>query len=115
MDSISESDWKWLRELRPVILERYCQSILNEVVRLAADDAGTALERYHQLWKLIKERDSLITDAFDDHRRSTAFWKILALRSKGLLTDEEFHTFSRETCGSIERIVKPQQPDSSDS
>jgi hypothetical protein len=109
MDKVSESDWKWLRQVRPIALERYCQSILQEIARLSESEVGTSLERYHELWKLIRERDRVIQDAFDGHSRGSAFWKILSLHSNRLLTDEEFHTFPRETCQSIERIVKPPE------
>ena len=35
-----------------------------------------------------------MADAFDDYRRSTAFWQIATMIRLGVVTDEEFAQFS---------------------
>ena len=67
-----ERDWKVLRELKPVALDRFCQRTLMEVAALCSDVGRTNHERYLALWKLIRERDDRLSAAFDDLRRSTA-------------------------------------------
>ena len=37
LNQIIESDWKILRELKPLALERLCERALSEVVQLASD------------------------------------------------------------------------------
>ena len=43
------------------------------------------------------EQNEEMALAFDDHRRSTAFLKILQIHRRGLFTDEEFARFSEQT------------------
>jgi hypothetical protein len=94
--AIKESDWKVFRELRSIALERFCQRILDEIQQVAADADRGAHERYLALHDRIRRRDREIADAFNDLRRSTALQRLLAIRSHGLLTDEELGRFSPE-------------------
>ena len=98
---ICESDWMRLRQLRPLALDRFCQRVLSEVIRLSADDATSSHERYLAVSQLIEERDSELAAAFDGLRRSTAFVQLARLRSLGLVTDVEFAGFSAETQGVV--------------
>ena len=106
MDQIPEADWKILRSLRPVALERYCERILGEVANLAAGDAGTAEERYHALWDLLRNRDGMIADALDDHRRSNALLKIMNMRAANMLTDDEYRRLSPATRERVDRFLE---------
>jgi hypothetical protein len=98
---IPESDWKLFRQLHPVALERFCERTLSEVGRLAADSGKSAHERYLAMYRLLQRRDKELAQAFDDMRRSTAWHQLAILRSRGLLTDEEFARFSSETQGAV--------------
>jgi hypothetical protein len=103
-NGILEADWKVLRQLHPVALERFCQSVLSEIVRLASDSEKGSHERYLAVFDLLRRRDKELANAFDDMRRSTALRHICSLQSLGLLTGEEFARFSpgtRETALSI--------------
>jgi hypothetical protein len=46
---------------------------------------------------LIQEQNEEVALGFDDHRRSTAFLKILQIHRSGLFTEEEFARFSDQT------------------
>ncbi len=106
MDQIPEADWKILRSMRPVALERYCERILGEVANLAAGDAGTAEERYHALWDLLRNRDGMIADTLDDHRRSNALLKIMNMRAANMLTDDEYRRLSAATRERVDRFLE---------
>ena len=41
MPDIPERDWKLLRELAPVALNRFCEQILREAAAIAADTTAT--------------------------------------------------------------------------
>jgi len=99
---IPESDWKLFRQLHPVALERFCERTLSEVGRLTADSGKSAHERYLAVFRLLQRRDKELAQAFDDFRRSTAWCQLAILRSRGLLTDEEFARFSPETQGAVQ-------------
>jgi hypothetical protein len=94
---IFESDWKLFRELHPIALERFCERLLSDVTELATTTGKTAHERYLALFKLLEDRNEELAGAFDDFRRSTACRQLAIIRSRGLLTDEEFARFSPET------------------
>ena len=94
---ISESDWKLLRRLQPVALERLCQGILAEVVQLASGATRGSHARYLEVFKLVRERDEEVGEAFDELKRSTAYRKLARMRSLGLVTDGEWAGFGAET------------------
>jgi hypothetical protein len=94
---IAESDWRVLRELRSVALERLCERVLDEIRIISADSGKTFHERYQAVYGLIRRRDDDIARAFDAPRRSQAFFELAAMKSLGLLTPEELRSFSVET------------------
>lgn len=94
---IGERDWRVLRELCPVALDRFCGRVLSEVGRLAAGPESGGHRRYLEVFDLIRRRDRELADLFDDLRRSTALIRLLHMQSHGLLTEEEWARFSPET------------------
>ncbi|MDB6023472.1 MAG: hypothetical protein JWQ04_3329 [Pedosphaera sp.] len=94
---IPESDWKRFSQLKPVLLNRFCQKILDEAGQIATGPTGTPHERYLKLYQFIQREDRKIADAFNDHRRSTALIMLTHLYSHGLMTKEELMTFGEET------------------
>lgn len=57
MKNIREADWKHLRQLKPVALDRFCTRALAEVAQTGSDEQKTAHERYLSTYKLMHERD----------------------------------------------------------
>ena len=104
--TIPESDWKLFRKLHSVALERFCQRVLSEVSRLAADESKTSHERYLAVFKLIKQRDSEVAAAFNDVRRSTALRQLVAIQLHELLSDKELAGFSPETRTALQALLE---------
>ena len=94
---IKESDWKLLKQLAPVALERFCRRALAEIDRIASDGTKSYHQRYRAIFAVIRNRDKEIADAFDGLHRSTAFLQLCIIYSHGLLHDGEFLRFSAET------------------
>ena len=92
-----ESDWKILRHLHPVALERFCQQILLEIERINSDSAKSFHQKYLDIYEVIRRRNKEIAQTFDDLRRSTALTQLAAMKARGLLTEDEFLRFSQET------------------
>jgi hypothetical protein len=92
-----QPEWKILRELKPILLDRLCRRILDELIRLATADEGSDHKRYLEVYKHLRDRDKGIALAFDDMSRSTAIIRLAAIQSLGLLTPEELTRFSPET------------------
>ena len=95
--TIKESDWKLLREIAPVALDRFCGRILADINHIASDSTRNCHQRYLAVFALIRDRDKEIAEAFNDLRRSTALLQLAIMRSHGLLSDNEFARFSAET------------------
>jgi hypothetical protein len=93
---IKESDWKVLRELLPIALERFSGRVLDEIRGITSTRNKSAHDRFVDTSKLIQKRKREMADAFDDLRRSTAFLRLLAIQSHELLTNEEMERFSPE-------------------
>lgn len=100
--AISEPDWKLFRKLRSLALERFCERALSEVSQLTSEAGKGAHERYLAVFKLLQRRDKQLAEAFDDVRRSTAWQQLAIIRARGLLTDEEFASFSPETRAAVQ-------------
>ncbi len=98
---INEVDWKLLRRLQPIALERFCQRVLAGVSRLASNHADGSHARYLELCKLIQKRDEELGSAFDDVKRSTALMRLAQMRVLGLVTDEEFAEFTSQTQATV--------------
>jgi len=94
---MSESDWRLFRQLRELALERFCERVLAEIGNVSPDPGQSHHERYLAVFRLIRERDKELSIAFDNPRRSTALQQLALIRSRELITDEEFSRFGRET------------------
>ncbi len=97
MRELAEVDWKYMRNLKPTLLNALCQRINAESLRLLTHGAGTPHERYQELYDHIQQSDGIIADCFDDWRRSTLFIKIGFLLQNDLLPDEDLLALTAET------------------
>lgn len=102
----TESDWKVMKRLQPVALERFCDRTLSEVTRLASEPGKSSYERYNTVFQTLRERDEELGKAFDDLRRNTLLPCLLNMRRLGLVTDEEFSRFSGDIRRTIEEVLK---------
>lgn len=101
---IAEADWKRLRKLKEVALERLCSRILNESQAIITRDEPSH-DRYLALWRHIDGRDRDVADAFNRLSRSTALDRLATMRALGLVTDAEMEGFSQETREKVELRV----------
>ena len=102
MREFTEPDWKVLRRVHPLALERFCERVLAEIDRVARDGAKSHHTRYLQIFRIIKQRDREMALLFDNPRRSHALTMPAQIRSRGLLTQNEFSSLSPETRGAIQ-------------
>lgn len=99
MRKIPESDWKKLRNIRKLALQRACQRILDDLQDFLHQQKGqeNAHETYLKVYKKVEKGDKGIADGFDDWRRSTVYMTLFNWVHSGLLTKEEFESLSEET------------------
>jgi hypothetical protein len=68
--TIKEADWKVLRRLHPLALERFCERVLAEIESIRHDNARSFHQRYLDIFQIIKRRDQEMGCIFDDPKRS---------------------------------------------
>jgi hypothetical protein len=93
---LKESDWKVLRQLHPIALERFCRRALDEIEQVASAADRSCHERYLDVLRLVDRRRREMADAFNDMRRSRALQRLTCIQSHELLTEEELGRFSPE-------------------
>lgn len=93
---LPESDWKIVRKLHDLALERFCQRVLADIERINSVTTQKARTRYLEIFKLIEAQDKEIEWIFNDLCRSNAMEHLCALRTRGLLAETEFALLSRE-------------------
>lgn len=105
MRSFPEADWRVLRDLAPIALERFCKRVLDEAAPLVTGPSQGYHDRYLALFKLLHERDDELAAAFNDLRRSSALTQLTYMRRLQLFTEEEFVRFSEGTRHSVDMLV----------
>jgi len=104
---LPEPDWKAFRQLRELALERFCERVLADVGRIAADAKRTSHARYLAVYELIQKRDDQIARAFNNPRRSVAVSQLATMMSLDLISQEEVQSFTPRTQSVIEALRQP--------
>jgi hypothetical protein len=105
MLEIKELDWKILRRVHPLAVERFCKRVLAEIDRISGEEAKCYHARYLQIFGIIQQGDREIARMFDNPRRSHALATLAQIRSQGLLIRDEFSSLSPETRGAIQMLL----------
>jgi hypothetical protein len=109
----SERDWRHLRRVHGIALERFCARVLDEAAAISHDghDGGrSAHERYLALFRLVHERNAAMAAAFDDLRRSTGLRRLSAMVGLDVLTDEDLAGFQpdvRDAARELSQVFAP--------
>ena len=108
----SERDWKHLRTVHLIALERFCTRVLDDAAAIVQDGGLTAHDRYLQLFDLMRERDAEMAGAFDDMRRSTGLRRLIEMVGLNVITREELAGFSpsvQETASELGQLALAQR------
>jgi hypothetical protein len=103
--SIAEADWKMLRHVHPLALERFCERVLAEIEGVTHNGAQSSHQRYLDTFKIVERRDREMARIFNDPKRSNGLVILARIRSNGLLTEDEFATLSPETRNAVELLL----------
>lgn len=96
MKQIREPDWKRLRDLKPIALDRFCSRVLDGIQQAFSDSGAGSHQRYLAIYDLIQKQDKELGQIFDGLSRSSAVGKLLLMHRAGLLTDAEIAGFSED-------------------
>lgn len=99
MSDIKESDWKYLRNLKKVLLDRLCNRILDNIQAecTSAKREPDVHEQYLTVYRQVEKMDKIVADCFDDWSRSKIIFRVLFLIKHRVITDEEIEQLSDET------------------
>lgn len=97
MERIPERDWQKLKAMKDRVLDAACRRVLEQAQQTLNHREGRNHEAYLELYKLMNDGDQQIALMFNDLRRSTAIFKLVAWQTQGLLTDQDLEEFSEET------------------
>ena len=103
---IKEADWKLLRRLHRVALERFCRRAIEEISAATSDRSGDYHSRFLEVFALVNERNRGLARTFDDLRRSNATLLLAGMMEERLLSEEEFSQFGPETRNSVEALLR---------
>lgn len=94
-----EVDWKYMSGLKPILLERLCNRILDQLQAECRPEkrSSYAHQQYLQVFKLVQKKDQIIAECFDDWKRSRLLEKIAYLSKHKVITAEELLGLSDET------------------
>ncbi|ARD46401.1 hypothetical protein [Colwellia sp. PAMC 21821] len=96
MSSVPEKDWKLFRKLLSDLTAKACELIFVKVDELAKNRKGAEHKSYLDLYGLIQDEDAKIAEMFNNPTRNNALLKLVALKSYGVFTVEQFQMFSQE-------------------
>ena len=105
MREIKESDWKFLRQVHTVALERFCEQILLEIQGVNSDRSKSFHQKYLDTYELIHRRDKEMARTFNGLRRSTALLQLASMKALGLVTGDDFMCFSQETRDAVDLML----------
>ena len=100
----TEQDWKYLRSIHDELLLALCDRINAGAVAVASGRAGNPYERYLDLHRFVKDSDKIVTQCFNDWRRSQMEFMVIRLRHHGLLQDAHVRSFSPGAQAWLENI-----------
>ena len=116
MIDIREADWKRLRQLHPIALDRLCQKALSEIQGQCARTDNSPHERYLSVYSTVEKRDRQVARIFNDLRRSNGLSRLALMVSHGLINAEELASFSSEAQSEVgmltgrQRVAQPSVP-----
>jgi len=103
--SIPERDWKIFRKFQDELISKACESVFVKVDKLSAARSNDEHQAYLRLYDLIQVENKLIAEMFDNPTRNNVFFKIIALKRSGIISDEQFKQFSEETQKSVTELL----------
>jgi len=103
--SIPERDWKTFRKLQAELLSKACESVFLKVEKLSSARTNDEHQAYLKLYDLIQVENKLIAEMFDNPTRNNVFFKIIALKRNGIISDEQFALFSDKTKNNVTDLL----------
>ena len=101
-----ERDWKYMKKIKEDLIAVLCGQINGQAMDILKSDANSERERYGRLYQHVQGSDDIVSDCFDDWRRSTLLMKLVALQRHSLLTSDHMQHLSEETQKRLKALKK---------
>jgi hypothetical protein len=95
-EHLPERDWKRWQHLAPILLNRFCDSVVANASSFSTGESS-GHEKFLNLFKYIGESNRHVAVVFDNRRRSSAILQIAAAVVRGIMSESELSSFSKET------------------
>jgi hypothetical protein len=103
-EHLPEQDWKRWQKLAPTLLNRFCDSVVENAAGFATGEAS-GHDKFLALYRFLGESNDDIAVVFDNRRRSSALFQIAAAVVRGIMSESELKSLSGETQERVRRIV----------
>jgi hypothetical protein len=101
-----ERDWKFLRSVFDEMLEALSRRINDEVRAILARTDMSENEKRRSVYDIVRKRDRVVAECFDDWRRSRLYERCWALKQHGLLKPEYIAKLTPES----QKAISPLEP-----
>ncbi len=95
--SISETDWKYLRNIKNELIASLCRRINEKTVKILSSKGTTDHEKYLKAYRHINDSDDIVAECFNDWRRSTICVRLMSIHRHKLLTEKHLGSLSEKT------------------
>ena len=103
MPVIPEQEWRKIRDMKPVVLDRVCKGILDALrAKLVISSTDQVHHKqYLKVYKWLDEQDKIIGNGFNDLKRSNAYFLVAFWVKSRWLTQQEFDRLSEITRANV--------------
>ncbi len=91
-----ESDWKEYKRRLDEWLQRYLDNAIAEGVRLLTADTTPKIDRLDDARVHLKKAWKFIDETFDDFRRSTMVYNLMAFYANDIIGEQDLAGFSED-------------------
>ncbi len=101
-----ESDWKVIKELHHLAMERFFQRAVAGLARKSGNERETNRARFWEVHEQVTADAREAAEMFDGLRRSVAKFKLMRWRREGLVRGEELNRLSEELQASVRAVAE---------
>ena len=94
MKEVNEKDWKYIKSIMPILLNKNSENIINKIKNEINDNSKDYFKKYCIINEILDKENKIFSYCFDDWKRSNIFIKVITLIKNNLLTEEHLRNFT---------------------
>lgn len=96
MNEVIESDWKYFRSQLDTWRERYLSKVNQKLASILSDEKLNETDKFWKLKKACEQKARVLSNCFDDIRRSTMILRLAEMYKNKIITNEDLKAFQDE-------------------